>query len=99
MGTESISALTAVLRNALRKSERSGITFTVDKNIIKDFSFIKPGGDQEGLDGLHMHIEEKSIRIKFSGYDNYLNRILDKNKKQIQGNEANTLLPISRFLV
>lgn len=79
--------------------ETDGITFTVDKNIIKDFSFIKPGGDQEGLDGLHIHIEEKSIQIKFSGYDNYLNRILDKNKKEIQGNEANTLLPISRFLV
>ncbi|WP_421497969.1 hypothetical protein V8245_04065 [Flavobacterium columnare] len=44
MGTESISALTAVLRNTLRKSERSGLYNAVDQ-----FDAIEKLGDIEKL--------------------------------------------------
>ena len=76
-----------------------GITFTVDTNIIKDFSFIKPGNDPKGIDGLYVTIQDESVIIKNESKVIYGDRIKDKNIGTIRYSELNTLLPISRFLV
>jgi hypothetical protein len=90
-----IKAKVAVSQNGAS----DGITFTVDANHIKDFSFIKPGWNPEGMDGLHLSIQEDGIVIKNPSGVIYGSRIKDKNYGTIRFSDLNILLPISRFTV
>lgn len=76
-----------------------GIKFKIDANQIKDFSFMKPGSDLEGLDSLIISVQNDSLVIKRLYDQLYSDTILDKNKVAITQSEVNVLLPISRFLV
>ena len=76
-----------------------GTKFNVDANIIKDFSFTKPGADPEGLDGLVIAIQNNGLIIKRRDDSHYSETIKDKNKVAITQSEVNVLLPISRFQV
>lgn len=77
-----------------------GFTFTVDKNIVKDFSFTKPGVNPESVDTLKLSFNENGIIvISETPYGSYYERFIDKNGVGITESELNTLLPLSRFLV
>jgi hypothetical protein len=78
------------------QNRADGIKFTIDTLKIRDFTFIKPGGD-DGYDDFRITlVGETALKTNNYLYDPQ-DRILDKFGVGIKQSEVNTLLPISRF--
>lgn len=96
-----INGITAVQVNDPETGFPDCIQFTVDTSIIADFSFIKktPGGDWEPeFDRLRVACTNGGVRVSYS--ENYIRyRVRDCNGELLSGNEADVVLPLTRFRV
>ncbi|NJM78989.1 MAG: hypothetical protein HC854_03990 [Flavobacterium sp.] len=94
---EQLSLLNGVKATVAVDSNGStdGITFTVDTNKIKDFTFKKPGLDPL-YDSLRVIIEDEVI-VKIGKYDPTYKRIHDKAGVALNLSNTTNLFPISRF--
>jgi hypothetical protein len=96
---DQLSLLTGIkARIAVSQTGTSdGITFTVNTDKIKDFSFKKPGEDPL-IDALSISIiDATTLKIGEYGYNN--DRIQDKSGVALDLSKPTNLFPISRFEV
>lgn len=80
---------------------KNGITFKINVSKIKNFTFRKPGGDDEHeLLKFGVNLEDSSLKILSPEFYKYgYERILDKNKQIIPEAEYLDKVPLSKFLV
>jgi hypothetical protein len=86
------------VQKSLANGSVSGISFTIDANILPTFTFIKPGGN-ENYDTLKIIVTAENVRIAKPTDSSNDEKVLDKDGIGITAAELNTLLPISRFKV